>query len=670
MTSINSPGIGSGLDVQGLVEKLVTAEGGPVSARLDRKEAKAQAGLSAMGTFKSALAEFQTSLKSLRDPKALQAMSANSDNEETLTVSAGKKAQPGEYDIEVNQLAQSQRLTSVIFDSDDELLGGGKLKIQLGSYDEDDNKFKPNLAKIPQTIEITEDRSSLREIQRSINEAGVGLRASIVNNGIGHRLVISSEVSGAENSLKISVEDNDINNKNLAGLSLLSFDPTDEDGKGRNMVVTQAAMDAEIEIDGITIRNSSNSIDTALDGVTLEVKETGSAEVRVFLNKSSVVDQVWKFVEQYNAYMDAVDSLTGYNTETRQAGPLNGDSTVRSVTNQIRRLIGTPYSGLNEDYVSLASIGLKTEFTGKITLDTRKLNMALEDDIGQVVNLFANSGSTTDPRLRFVEASDRTAMGAWDVNITQKPTKGGYAGLEVDVPVTIHEGNDQFSMKVDGLALNPIRLTHKTYDTGRELAAEIQTQINSDGKLKSNGGSVKVSYYDDRFVIVSERFGSGSMVEVTATDFGVGRDLGLAHGSGLTGKDVAGSIGSFRTLGVGTVLTGQQDISGLKVEVSGGAEGKRGKVIYSRGVAAQLDDLMKQILDRDGVLQPRMEGFNTRLEDITDQRDRLARKLEKSEQRYLKQFTELDALIGKMSSTGNFLTNQLSGLPGMARSGK
>ncbi|MDH5409216.1 MAG: flagellar filament capping protein FliD, partial [Gammaproteobacteria bacterium] len=378
MASITSTGIGSGLDVQGIVEKLVAAEGSPVTARLDRQEAKAQAGLSAMGTFKSALAEFQSSLKSLREAQNFQTMAAGSDNEEVLTVTASDKAQPGEYEIEVNQLAEAQRLTSVLFDSDQDPISGGTIQIQFGRYNEDTNKFTPNADKIPQTIKITEDRSSLRDIQRSINEAEVGIRASIIKDDIGYRLVLSSSVTGEKNSLRITVEDNDAENSDLAGLSLISFNPEADDGDGRNMVEMQAAIDAEIEIDGLTIHNASNTITESLDGLTLKLNDTGDADVNVYINKTEVVDRIKYFVEQYNKFVGLVESLTAYDPETRQAGPLNGDSTVRGVSNQLRRIIGTPFSGINKEFVTLASIGLRTEFDGTISLNETKLTNSLE----------------------------------------------------------------------------------------------------------------------------------------------------------------------------------------------------------------------------------------------------------------------------------------------------
>ena len=58
---ITATGIGSGLDVEGLVSQLLAVEAQPVNARLDRREGKLQAELSAIGTLRSALSTFSTS---------------------------------------------------------------------------------------------------------------------------------------------------------------------------------------------------------------------------------------------------------------------------------------------------------------------------------------------------------------------------------------------------------------------------------------------------------------------------------------------------------------------------------------------------------------------------------------------------------------------------------
>ncbi|MDH5446328.1 MAG: flagellar filament capping protein FliD [Gammaproteobacteria bacterium] len=668
MASISSAGIGSGLDVPALVEKLVNAEGDPIRSRLDRKEAKLQAGLSAIGTLKSALSEFQSSLGGFQKMESLQSMAATSDDEGILTVTASNNAQEGEYEIDVEELARSQRLVSIGFDSDFMPLGSGSLRIQFGTYNEDNNDFKPNPKQELRIIEIQDDRSSLRDIQKAINDSKIGLKASVIKDGEVYRLVLTSEHEGTENSIRISVQDDDGENLDMVSLSMLSFDPTYKDGKGRNMVESQTARDAEIEIDGLTVFSSSNEVDDVIDGLTISLKDTGSADIEVKLNQIQVVERIQSLVQGHNNLIDAVSELSGFDPESRIAGPLNGDSTVRTVMNQVRRIMSSSFAHVNHRYQSLADIGITTQSsTGKLTINQSKLQRSIEEDLEEVINLFSKSGRTDDPQINYLKASDRTASGTYPINITQKPTKGGYAGIRLDrssFPFYVQESNDEFIIKVNGVKSGPIKLDHGVYYSGHELADEIQEKVNQDANLVQKEAKIWTSFYDRRLIIISEKLGSGSSIELVSGDYELQEEMGLSLGRGQDGEDIKGSIGTYRTLGTGNVLTGQQDIDGLQIEFLGGGEGHRGKIVYSEGVAAQMDQLINGFLQSQGVIQSRVDGYGERLTDIEQERRQLARKLEKSEERYLKQFTKLDALIGSMNSTSQYLNNQLKALPG------
>lgn len=668
MASISSAGIGSGLDVPALVDKLVKAEGDPIRTRLDRKEAKLKEGLSAIGTLKSALSEFQTSMKGFQKMESLQSMSATSDDEGVLTVSASSSAEEGKHEIDVDNLAKAQRLISVGFDSDFMPLGSGALRIQLGKYDEDENNFTPNPEHQLHVIKIEDDRSSLHDIQKAINDAHIGIKASIIRDDDVFRLVLTSELTGTDNSIRMSIQDNDGNNLDMLSLSMLSYDPTYKDGKGRNMVEEQEAEDAELEVDGLELTSSTNKVSDVIKGVTLDLKDTGSADVDVKLNQADVVDKVKALVDGHNKLVDAVAKLAGFDPETRIAGPLNGDATVRAVMNQVRRIFGSSFANVNHRYQSLASVGITTQHTsGKLNLDESKLRRAINDNIVEVINLFSKAGRTDDPQISFVDATDKTATGTYPINVTQKPTKGGYAGVRMvrnNFPLYVDESNDEFVLKVDGIRTGTIKLDPGIYFSGHELADAIQEKVNKDANLVQHGSRIWTSFYDRRLIIVSEKLGSGSSVEMVSADQDLQDDMGLTLGMGPPGKNITGSIGTFRADGKGNVLTGRQDIDGLKVQFLGGEPGRRGKVVYSEGVAVRLDRVIDGFLKSKGIFNVRSEGYNKRLKDIEQQRRQLARKLSKSEERYLKQFTDLDTLLGKMHSTGDFLSNQLKTLPG------
>ncbi len=671
MAAISSAGFGSGLDVPGLVEKLVNAEGDPIRTRLDRKEAKLQEGLSAIGTLKGTMSEFQSALKGFQKMESLQSMSATSDDEGVVTVSASNLAEEGEYEIEVDELAQSQQLISVGFESDFIPLGSGALRIQFGKHDEDEETFTPNPQHEVHVIEIDDARSSLRDIQKSINEAKIGLKATIIQDDDKYRLILNSEHTGAENSIRISVQDDDGDNMDLVSLSMLSFDPIHPDGKGRNMVESRAAMDAELSVDGLDMTSASNEVTEVIKGVTLTLKDTGSADIEVKLNQLQVVDKIKAFVDGHNKLIEAVEKLAGFNPETRIAGPLNGDATVRAVINQVRRAVSMSFANVNKKYQSLAGVGITTDaVSGKLSVNESKLQRAINDDIKEVINLFSKIGRTDDPQINYLGAGDKAQSGTYPIDVLQKPTKGGYAAVRLgrnSFPIYIDESNDEFILKVDGIKTGTIKLDPGNYFSGHEMAEAIQEKVNQDANLVQKGAKIWTSYYDRRLILVSERLGAGSTIEMVSADVDLIEDLGMTPGMGQPGKDIKGSIGSFGTLGEGNVLTGKGDIEGLKVEFMGGEPGRRGKVVYSTGVAVVLDELINSYLESKGTMDARTEGYNARLSDIDQQRHQLQRKLDKSEERYLKQFTELDGLIGKMNSTGQFLSGQLAGLPGARR---
>ena len=662
---------GTNIDVQGLVNKLIKAEGGPTERRLDTQEAKIQADISAMGTFRSAIADFQHTLGTLRNPDELRKMSATSSDKDKIDISASPKAQAGSYNVDVEQLAQAQRLTSQVFDSDLDAIGKGNLTFQFGKIDPDTGKFTPNPKATIKNIEITDANNSLRGIKGAVNEANFGVRASLINDGKGTRMVFSAEGTGDINAMRIVVHDADGNNLDGHGLSRLSYDPTQPGKRGVNMIESAKAQDAVLRIDGIEISSPSNHFDKAIDGVNITVKDTtGNQPVKLStrFDVASVTTAIGDFVKKYNAMINNVQQVAGYDPKTKTAGPLAGDAAIRGIVDQIRRTIGTSFNGINPDYNSLASIGITTQNDGTLMLDKSKLEKAVTEDLTQVSKLFARTGSTTDPLIRYIKASDDARMGAYDVYVSQLATQGHYIGLEPSRMHNFHidEGNNKLVMKVDGVSSGDIKVAAGEYATGQEMATALQRAINGDEAFKHNHIGVKVNYIADQFVISSKRDGSASHVDVITSGASI-RALGIDPAKGLAGEDVQGTIGGQPATGDGQKLTGRGHAHGIEIEVLGGKTGKRGQVMYSRGVAEQLGDELDTYLGSNGLLDSRSKGYQHHIEDINRQRDDLNRRLAVSQKRLMKKFSDLDETIGKMHSTSKYLAQQLANLPGASK---
>ena len=669
---LTATGIGSGLDIESLVTQLVAAERAPTDSRLTRQESRLTAELSAFGAFKGALAGFQNSLADLTNLAKFGQYTATSSNSEQVGVSAGSKATAGSYELAVSQLARAHSLASGSFAATTDAVGTGTLTFRFGTTDytpadpgpQSYNGFTVNAGRGVATIAIDAGNNTLAGVRDAINEADIGVKAAIVNDGSGYRLLLSSAQTGAANSLEITVDDTgDGNHVDAAGLSALAFN-----SGAANMGQTVAAQDALFSINGLGISSAENQARNAIDGVTITLKElTGTAPVTLTIaeNRDSVKTAISNLIAGYNSFNQTMNSLTAYNAETRSASPLQGDFSARSIASQLRQTLSNAVAGFNGPFSSLSEIGITTESNGNLKLDSVRLDKILVDNFDQIAGLFAQVGFPGDSSISYVSASDKTAVGSYLVNVSQLASKGQLLGAVAAFPLDIDADNDNFSIKVNGVDSASISLTQGNYANGDALAAEIQSRINGDSALAAAGIAVSVVFNGDHLEITSSQYGSASAVEITSVDTATTAELGLATGVGTTGLDVAGTIGGATATGRGQLLTGGvgSGSEGLQLLIEGALTGSRGHVEFSRGIAFQLNELISGYLEPDGVLASRTDGIQGRVEDISDKREVLDRRIEALEIRYRAKFNALDTLLSQLSTTSDFLTQQLAALP-------
>jgi flagellar hook-associated protein 2 len=673
MATITSLGAGSGLDLNSLLDQLVEAARAPKESLLNLQEAQLQAKLSAYGSFKSGLSSFQDALSGLQAASDFRKTSASSSNSAIFTATSSGSAAPGSYSIEVSNLAQAHRVASAAFDSTTDTVGTGELTFRFGTYNSGGNTFTANAEKAIGSVTIDSSNSSLQGIRDAVNDADIGVTASIVNDGTGYRLLFKSDDSGAANSLEITVSDTtDGNNLDNAGLSQLAYDPTATLGAGKNLTQTAEAQDAEFSIDGLSMTRSSNTVSGAIEGVTLQLTgETSGAPATLTVAQdiSGIKSSVSSFVDAYNTLAATLDALAGYDSTTEQGGILMGDGLVSGATRQIHAILTSAVSGLTGSYTSLYKLGISFQRDGTLELDASTLSAALADDPAAVGRLFAATGDASDALINYVDSSSDTVVGDYAVTITQLATQGSYTGATLgSFPITIDSSNDTFEVKVNGVQSDTITLTQGSYSSGTELAAQLQSQINADTNLQDSNVSVTVSFSSvggDHFEITSSSYGSTSKVEFTAVE---GSGLGLSVAAGTDGQDVAGTIGGVAASGVGQILYGSGDASGLELEVLGGSLGSRGTISFTRGVADQLNTLLESYVGDDSLIDIRSDGIYTSLDHVDTERDKLDAHIAALEIRYRNQFAALDVLLSQLQSTSNYLTQQLASLPGAYQS--
>ncbi len=668
---LSSPGIGSGLDINGIVSQLMAAERQPLAV-LDKKEAAYQVKLSAYGNLKGALATFQSAARGLNDIARFQKVNASSADPTLFTASAEKTAALGNYTLEVQQLATSQKLSSKGFANTTDTVGTGTLQIQFGTYDAVANTFSLNADKPAHTISIDSTKQSLAGIRDAINEANAGVTASIINDGTTNKLVLTSSDTGTANTLRILVKDSDGNNTNDAGLSQLAYDPTKAAGSGKNLSESTAAADAKVVLDGVTLTKSSNTIKDAIAGVTLNLAKVGAAaKLTVERDTGTVKNSVDAFVKAYNSALKTLMGLTAYNPATQQAGPLQGDAAARTIGIQLRNTLNSAVAAVGGKFASLSDIGIAFQKDGYLAVDAAKLQTAIDTGYNDIADLFAVVGRPSDSAVKYDTASAGTQAGKFEVNVTQLASQAKYTGAAIaGTDITIDANNDNLAVKIDGVQSATLSLTHGTYKVA-DLAKELQTQINGDSTLRGAGVTVKVEYDSaaKKYLITSSRFGSTSRVEVTSVDTNTAANTGITVKAGTDGVDVAGSINGVSATGSGQYLSGAagDSAAGLKLQITGGGTGARGTVNFSRGYAYQLDKLMENQLSTTGPIASRTQGIDRSIEQIDKQRGTLIRRLADIEKRYRAQFTALDAMLSNMNRTSTFLTRQLASLPGSSQ---
>lgn len=649
MAGISSLGVGSGVLNADLVDSLVSAERKPVEARLNFDVKRTEALLSAYGKLRSAVTELRLPMRQLSSADAMRAFNATSSNADVAVSVDSKSASRGTYSIDVATLAKSQSLASTALpDKDTTTIGTGELTISSGDS--------------AKTLTIDTSNNTLQGLANAINDLDMGVSAGVIDTGSGFRLVMSSEKTGIANAIQITANDSDGNSTDTLGLSQFVFD-----GTTNNLTETVAAQDASLTVNGISITRSTNTIEGVVEGLTFDLKAAGaSSTVKVTQDTGAVADKVQSFVDKFNALQSTIKQLAGYDVESQQGGILNGDSTVRSIQNQLRGILGRVVPGLeNASVRSLADVGVTTNFeTGGLNFDRSKFVSQLEKHPDDVTALFAEQGRASDPQVEFVRSGSKTQAGDYALNITQIASQGAYTGADISAAAefTITSGsNDTFSLKVDGETTADIALTAGTY-TRDQLVAEINAQLANNAALSAASRSVSASFDGSGIVLTSGKYGSDSNVSVSAGN----ADLGLSVQDGTAGLDVAGTINGSVAKGDGQILymdaASSAPESGLQVRIVGGGTGDRGALTYIQGVGEKIVDLVSGLLDKGGSLIKRSEALEDKLDGIADQRLRLEERMISYRERLVAQFTAADSLIAQLNSTRDYVSQQLEAL--------
>lgn len=366
MATIQAPGIGSGLDVNDIVTKLMEIERQPIK-NLTSEKSFVNAQISAYGSLSSKVADFQSAMSKLNSSDKFQVYQATSGNDSVFSSSVSSGAVAGNYAIEVVRMAERDKIATQAYTDSNAVLGDGTLNISNGT-----ESF---------ALTIDSSNNTLAGIRDAINNStdNTGVSATIVTSDSGARLVLSSKETGLDNALRINVTDADGINTDETGLSALAYNP--EAGVEFRAAIS-SAQNALVKIDGFDVSSNTNTITDAIDGVTINAASIGTSTLSITRNDEQILESVEAFATAFNALRTEIN--------TQRKGQLEADSTLLSLERQMFDVLnaGTSIDGSAFSYLIEAGVSINKQ--GVMEVDSDRITEIMNTDFESFTNLFAS----------------------------------------------------------------------------------------------------------------------------------------------------------------------------------------------------------------------------------------------------------------------------------------
>ena len=451
--------IGSGLDTTQIVDAIVNARRVPREKIINGDITEREKRTLGFSEIKGALSTFQTNMavyegingiKIGSNGTAVAASITNPDNASAFS-----------HDIAVTSLATAQVLAFPDFTSADQSVGTGTLSFTFGTWT--GSSFTSNGT--TNNISISSGNGTLEGIAASINDAAIGVTASVVKKNDASYYLMLKSTEGVANAMQISVTEDNAGDS-LDQLAYTSYDASKE---------LVAAANAALTIDGVAVTRASNSVTDVIDGVTLTLNSTtSSAEtISASFDTATALTAAQGFVAELNSLIVLLRSKSARGTETVAAGDLAGDPLVRSMINQITDLTNEAIAGFGANPVYLANYGIMTNRDGSLSLNSTTFTQEYEADPDSF-NAILNSRVSTDSSMVSGKvAGDSYVPGNYSFTISgNNATIDSNVMTFADSVYSIDTGNASgLTINVDGSG------TNTTVRLGRSLLEKFQSFV-------------------------------------------------------------------------------------------------------------------------------------------------------------------------------------------------
>lgn len=520
-----------------------------------------------------------------------------------------------------------------------------KLGTLMGTSNQSSQTFTINGV----NVSVDLDDVSLTELAAAINSAGTGATATIRSVEANGTTTYKMDLTG-------------VTTISESGTALQSIGMLQK-SYGNTMV---SAQDAAFKIDGISFTNESNSITTAITGVTLNLLKADETTPKTSTlsftrDTNEIKKKVRGLVEAYNGVVNFVRSASKLDKDTFAAGPLFGDTVSQQVEASLSEMVLGNVSGLTGDYQNLTALGFGFDQSGQLTLDEAELDSALAANPEAVSALFRAKGVSSSSALSFVSSSDKTkpsGSAGYAVNITQLATKSVVSGVSTftsatSSPETITFGGTLFGSSAVNLSV-PV---------GTTLSGLVDL-INNDSKLRD---LVVASTDNNKLVVTSKKYGSNSAFTMVSDVDGNGDGTtGVGGGSAVAGLNVAGTINGQAAEGNGQFLTAKSattntNADGLQIQYTGLTTGSIGSILFTKGQAAGIQELISSYTDSvSGLLTANDQSVQAQIDAIDENISLLTERVTRKEQELKERFGRLETAMAQIQQQQQQLAAMLS----------
>lgn len=615
MAGMTVSGLVSGLDTQTIIAQLMQAERQPQVA-LQTKQATLRNEAKAYQGIESLLSTMQDAAGALASSSGWQAFTATSSSS-AVTASAGADSMIGSVTFTVDRLATAaSQVSANAVPSTNTIVATGPLTLTVGGT--------------AHTVNVGD--GSLASVVTAINAAGLGVRAAAVQVSTGsYKLQLTANTTGAASSFTV--------------------DPAALDPSLGGLNVLDAGQDAQVTVGGgLVVSSATNTVSGLMPGLSVQLAKADPATpvtVTVGRDGSALADKIDKMVQALNAALSEIATQTAYDPTSKQAGPLLSDFAVRELQQT-----------LLETVPGMSAAGVSLTKDGKVTFDKTVFANAYAADPNGIAALFERSGTSTDPQVSLLNASDTTRAGVYDVNVTQAAQQAGVTGsafaggtLAADETISVRVGTTVVSYAA----------------TTGQTATDVATGLNQ--ALAGAGLGLAATVVGGAVRIQSADYGSGVSFDVQTSGTGTGLTSAAGAWETHSGVDVAGTMtvngSTVAMTGVGQVLFApatDPTVGGLSLKVTATAP-MTATFTYAPGLAQRLSTIAyDHVTTNVGKLELARQSDEDAATALDDQISQWDVRLALRQTELQRQFSSLETALSQMKSQSSWLAGQLSGL--------